>query len=720
MISEERNRLLDKEFSILNDFEPPSYEEWKALVENDLKGASFDKKLVTKTYENIDLQPIYTEPDFQKLIIINSLPGFDNLVRGNKIEGYFKNSWSINQEINIADAEKFNSTLLKAIQNGQNCVNLSFDSATISGIDADYAKPEFVGDFGLSISGIKSIGRALKNVDLENLPIYIEAGFNSLPILSLIFAYVKSENINIHKIKGKITSDPYAYLVKNGELNISLDFIFSSMKTAVEWTINNCPNLKSIEINTTHYRNCGANIVQELAYSISTLVEYVNAMIDKNTRIEDVFRSISFTFGIGPNYFLEIAKFRAARLLIKNIADAYGISEKIDINISAKTINYNQTKLDPYVNLLRATTESFSAILGGVESITTSPFDETIRKPDEFSRRIAKNTQIILKEESHLNQVIDAAGGSYFIESITEDLAKKAWELFQQIENDGGLLNLLKSGTIQKSIEEVHTKHKNDINKRKAVIVGTNMFADLKQKPLETKPFDHISFQKKRAEYLQKYRLNGTHKSHQQLLEKLNSIHLSASSEVIELMIEAYLKGATLGEINNSLTASKKEKIIIQKLVAKRASEDFEELRNLSLDYKNKNGYLPKIFLATMGTLKDYKVRADFSTGYFEIGGFDVIYPNGFANAEDAVNSAINSNAIAIVICSTDDNYPKFVPEICKFMKQKKSNMKIILAGYPKDQIEEYKKSGVDDFIYLGADVLKTLTSLMNNIGGEK
>ena len=712
---------LDKNLNLSSEFSPPTFEEWKAQVEKDLQGASYEKKLVTKTYEGIDLQPIYTKNDLEKSSFSGDLPGSDSFVRGHYSTGYHKKSWDVNQEIVLADAEEFNSALIEGLNNGQNCVNVSLDTATKFGMDADYASQDQVGDKGLSISAMSSMKRAFNNVDLTNLPLYADTGYNSIPFLSLINAHFEASNLDISKLDGAITADPIAHLAVFGELPVSINFLFDMMKNSIEWTSKCAPKVKSIGISTLPFVNSGANSVQELAFAISTAVYYINELQNRGVTPKVVMNNIQFTLGISTNYFMEIAKFRAIKVLLKNIASEFGIKdEELKLNIGSKSSTYNQTNLDPYVNLLRTTTQSFSAILGGVNSITTSPFDETVRTPDSFSRRIARNTQTILREESHLDQVIDAAGGSYYIESLTEEIAQKAWELFQQIEEDGGIFEGLKNGTIQSSIAEVDQLRVKDINKRKNVIVGTNMFADVNELKLKERKPDQIEFQKKRAQYLEKFRLNGSKEKHESVIEKLDIISSLNSADIIDTITEAYLLGTTIGEISSSLVSAHKDEIKIEKLNDKRASENFEKLRSKAFEYKTKHGTLPKVYLVNYGSLKEYKGRADFSKGFFEIGGFNVIDPNGSSSMEEIVNETINSGSPIAVICSSDAKYPEIVPNLVKDLKEKNPKIQVILAGYPKDQIEEHKKSGIDDFIFLGADAMTILTSLFTKIGGAK
>ncbi len=712
---------LDAELKLSDDFSPPSFEEWKKKVEVDLKGASFEKKLLTKTYEGITLNPIYTRKEVENSPFINSLPSYDNFVRGDSYSGYHKKAWSVNQEISIADTEEFNEALINALNNGQNCINISLDTATKDGIDADYSTSDKVGDKGLSISGIQSLTRVFKNIDLTKHEVRIHAGAVSISFLSLFNAYLKSQKINPADLKGSITADPLFELVQQGNLNLKRNFIFDSLKAAIDWAEENNVALKLIGVNTTPYVNSGANSIQEMAISLSTFVYYANQLIDKGVSPKTIFNRTEFTFGISTNYFMEISKFRAVKVLLSNIAEAYGVDEKdLNLNITAKSSEFYFTKLDPYVNMLRSTTQAFSAIVGGVDGLTVSPFDEVIRKSDTFSRRISRNTQTILREESHLDQVIDPAGGSYFIETLTEELANRAWKYFQEIEDNGGIVESLKQNKIQNEIDAVIAARNKDINKRKAVIVGTNMFADIKEKQLQIDNFDKEAFFKKRSEYLKQYRVTGSNEKHKEILTKLQSISDSFSKETINIMIDAYLQGATLGEIFSSLTSTQKGKVEITPLKIRRASEGFEELRNSALSYKDKTGELPKVYLANWGSIKDYKARADFSKGFFEVGGFEVIDPKGSTSVQEIVSDTIASETSVVTICSTDNNYETVVPELAKELKNKKSDIQIILAGFPKEKIEEYKNAGVDDFIFLGADAMEKLTNLLNKIGGIK
>lgn len=709
---------LDEKLDLQKDFNPPVFEEWREQVEKDLKGADFEKKLVTKTYEGISLQPIYTRKDTENLNYVNSFPGQTDCRRGTVASGYTADAWEICQEIQTGDAKEFNDALLNDLGRGQTAVNMQLDSATKLGKDADYADASQVGDKGLSISAIKSISRALKNVDLKITPVYINTGFSSLPFLTVLNAYLKNNNLNISYLTGSIEADPLSYLAEYGSLPVSLKDAFDELSVVTRYIISNSSNLKTVSVNTSVYSDAGASAVQELAFAMATAVEYLNSLCERGFTADEIASKFRFTFGIGTNHFMEIAKFRAAKILWANVLENFGAeASKVKMTIHGKSSAFFQTELDPYVNMLRTTTEAFSAVVGGVDSLHTNPFDESFNLPDTFSRRIARNTQIILKEESHLDSLIDPAGGSYFVEKLTDEIATAAWTLFRQIDENGGMAASLQSGFIQGIIKEVADARKKDYSKRKSVLVGTNMYANMKEEKIASRKTDPQIFHKKRSEYLQKYRVSGDQEKHSAILEKLQSLVGDHTTEAVNIATEAVLEGATIGEISSAFRASDETGISIEPLKIERAGKIFEDLRNASDNYLAKTGKRPQIFMANMGSLKQFKARADFSRGFFEIAGFEMLDNKGFSSAGEAVAAAVDSKAPAVIICSTDDTYPELVPPIVKGIKDADPAVAVILAGYPKEQVESHKASGVDEFIFLGADAYGILSGLMKKTG---
>ena len=361
------------------DFAHSTYDDWKKQVEKDLKGELFDKKLITNTYEEINLQPIYTSDDIKDLPQLNNFPGFDNYLRGSNVSGYNFRNWEIAQEYNQALPRDLNEALRSDLTRGLNSINIALDNPTKLGIDADQSKAGEVGRGGLSISGVKKMHVLFQDIDLRERPVNIACGFSSLPFTALFKAYTNEVRISLMNIKGSIISDPYDYLITHGSLPISLTQIFEEIKLSTELMIKSNSPIKTIGVSGLAHNNAGASAVQELAFTLATGKDYLDKMIERRLKIDDVAKRIKFTFSIGPFYFMEVAKLRAARMLWSKILEVYEAAEENrKMFIHAKTSEFNQTYFDPFVNSLRTTTEAFSAIVGGVDSLQTNAYDEVI------------------------------------------------------------------------------------------------------------------------------------------------------------------------------------------------------------------------------------------------------------------------------------------------------------------------------------------------------
>ncbi|MBN1632637.1 MAG: acyl-CoA mutase large subunit family protein [Ignavibacteria bacterium] len=698
---------LSEKLNLKQCFPEVSYDEWKKVVEKDLKGQPFDKKLITKTYDGIDLKPIYNKEDIENIPFTDSKPGLPNYVRGTNSYGYLKDIWGIHQEIPFTVPEEFNEVLTEAIEKGQNCIVINPDRVTLLNLPVKehYAHSDF-GD-GLSVISYRDFDKALKNIDLTKFPVFINAGFNNIPLLALFVAYLKKNKIDLKKISGGILADPYGCFVQYGNMPVSIEESFNHLAEATKWIEDNNVNLRTIGISALPYHNAGASVVQELAYAFSTAIDYINNLLDRGLNVNSVLSKIRFSFGIGSFYFMEISKLRAAKILWQKIAEQYGGNEKSQkIDILTVTSKYNQTARDPYVNMLRTTTEAFSAILGGADAIQTNPFDETFRLPDEFSMRIARNTQIILQEESHLHRLIDPAGGSYFIESLTSEIVVAVWKLFTEIQKNGGMLKALLKDIPQTETEKVHLQRIKDYAKRKSVIVGVNMYANLKETKTIEREQDFVNI------YL---KLFNEYKKERKNVDEVKLDKVFADKNIMDASEECAMAGGSREDISkNIFKTSEKRKIKPLKTV--RSSEIFEILRDVTDDIKDKTGKTPSVFLAAMGPVKQHKARADFSRGFLEVAGLNVIYEKGYESAKEAVSDAVKSGAKAIAVCSTDETYPELVPQISAEVKKQSPGMLIILAGYPKEQIETFKSSGIEEFIYMGADVYDTLNRILKRL----
>jgi methylmalonyl-CoA mutase len=366
--------------------------------------------------------------------------------------------------------------------------------------------------------------------------------------------------------------------------------------------------------------------------------------------------------------------------------------------------------------MLRTTMEAFSSVLGGCDSLHVGPFDDVIRPPDDFSRRSARNTQIVLQQEAKLARVVDPAGGSYYVEWLTEQLARKAWTQFQEIESAGGIFQALSAGTPQEQIEKVAASRMKNVATRRDVIVGTNMYPNATEKLLDLRPTDLKAVYEKRSKQIAEYRTSAANDAETSVLDKLTTILDSKDGDVLEACINAVLSGATLGEITRTLRSGDDKRPTVKPLKAFRLADRFETLRRKSDAYFAKNNARPKVFLANMGPLRQHKARADFSTSFVQVAGFETISPKGFTTVEEAAKAAVESGARIVVICSTDGTYPEIVPGLTEAIKSAKPETIVVLAGYPTEQIEAYKQAGVDDFIHVRANCLDLLTNLQSKV----
>ena len=678
-----------------------AYSQWRTVVEADLQGAPFDKKLVTRTFEGIALQPLYTRMDAAGMAHADAQPGSAPFARGYSSSGYTAGTWEISQEISGARALDFNCALLSDLMRGQNSVALSPDRAARNGQDPD-AAPASVGVDGVSIADGADLGVALKDVDLSALPVHIRAGVNPLPLAALYLTHAGKRGVAPTKLTGSLTGDPLGELAEQGALSTSLASAYDSLATWTQWAEKNAPALATVGVNGAAWLEAGGNAVQELAFAVAAGVEYVRALSERGLKPASIVPRMRFTFAVGPQFYVEISKFRAFRLIWSRVAQGFGLSaEQSKVRIHARTNRWNKTVLDPHVNMLRVTTEAFSAVLGGIDSLHISTFDEVLGGSDEISRRIARNVHTLLSEEFHAIAPVDPAGGSWLVEKTTDELARKAWALFQDVEKHGGLAAALREGYVQKLVATIAAEKDDAVSKRRLGLLGTNLFPNLKEKPIARPVVDLAALATARAAEI---------KGRRPVAQKVSANNFDA-------LVIAAQNGETVGQLAKLTSAAATE--TITPLAFKRAGEGFEALRAISAAFAKKTGARPKVFLAKIGPVKQHKPRADFSAGFFSVGGFEATGKEAFETAEAAAQAAAASGAPVVVLCSTDETYPTLVPAFATALKAAKPGIVAVLAGMPADAVttETYKKAGIDEFIHVRANVRELLAKLLKQIG---
>ena len=580
---------------LFDQFPPVTTKEWLDKINSDLKGADFNKKLVWKTNEGFDVKPFYRMEDVENLMYINTLPDQSPYLRGTKINN---NNWLIRQNIEVTNYSIANRKALTILMRG------------IDSLGFIISDPESINE--------KNFDLLLERIFLEGVELNFLTNGKAREIIDLIINYVNKSYSDPNKIRGAIEADPLSRLMLNGTLCIPPEEGFDYLASVVN-SAASLPHLRVIHLNASNFNNAGADIVQELAFGISMGNEYMAQLTQRGISSDMAASKIRFSFGTGSNYFPEIAKLRAARVLWSVVANGFQVAreENLKMDIHCVTSEWNKTVYDPYVNMLRTQTEAMSAILGGADSLTVEPFDKVFRHPDEFSERIARNQQLILKEEAYFDKVADPAAGSYYIENLTNLIAENAWKLFLEIEDQGGFLACLKSGFIQTKLSESGAKRKNDMATRKAILLGTNQYPNTQEKISETVDLKKL-FDKKLFE----------------------------------------------------------NELIVEPIQIFRGSEQYDKLR-IATDKATRR---PVVFLLPIGNPVMSKARSQFSANFFGCAGYQLIENQIFITVDDAVKQSVKSKSDIVVICSSDEEYPLIAPEI--FMKLKDKAI-IVVAGNP-------------------------------------
>ncbi|MEK5390825.1 methylmalonyl-CoA mutase family protein [Margalitia sp. FSL K6-0131] len=597
----------------------PSYtvDDWVTSVKNSLKNNTIDS-LYSETYENIRLKPLYSNEDLE-FTMVEQIPGANLRIRGFDSIGGQQPSWKVSQRIMNRNWDEVKTLLTRALANGQD--SLSFD--------VDY------------LSNMEEID--FSELDTQNIPLFLLTKKNFQLLLE------KALKIKTLAPDGVIATDPISCNLHQGELDADNPSILEKWGSQILLANQTLPSIKTILIDTTPYHNGGANAVQELAIALSEAVFYIEHMKHYGWQPSQTVKKLVYHFAIGGNFFMEIAKLRAFRALWTTIEKAYGLSSSEDrVAVSAETSTFTKTVLDPYVNMLRAGNEAFAAILGGIDYLHVSPYDEAFRENGEFSARIARNTQFILKEEAYLNKISDPAGGSYYIESLTNELIEKAWELFQKIDALGGIVEGLKSGWIQNEINQVLNNRLLDVEKRQQSVIGANVYAN---------PTEQISF------------IHGTPEK---------------------------------GDCN------------IIPIYPVRIAQALEKLRERADDLVS-NGKSLNAGLICLGSLKDYKPRADFVTGVLATGGIKTDWGHECTTLEDVKKYIEETKLPYYCICGTDDMYKEYGKRIGEWIHANYPSIHVEIAGrFSAEEMESYRSSGIAGSIYLHQNIVEKITSLLN------
>ena len=577
---------------LFTEFTAPTTQEWLDKIQVDLKGADFQKRLVWRTNEGFNVQPFYRREDLANLKTPDALPGEFPFVRGNKKDN---NEWYVRQNIAVEDPKEANAKALDILNKGIDSLGFRIKGSDVS---AEFIK-----------TLLKDIYCEIVDLNFRTCP------HHALELARIIDAYFTEKGFDKAKLSFTVGFDPIESILTKGK---DMSALLAEGPKIVE-ALKDYPKAHVMTVHTETLNNAGAYIVQELGYALAWGNEYLQQLVDAGVDVDLAARQMKFYMGVSENYFMEIAKFRAARLLWAQIVKQYEPKDDASckMTINATTSTYNQTLFDSYVNLLRSQTEAMSAALGGVHSMVVTPFDAPYEKATDFSERIARNQQLLIKEEAHFDRIVDASAGSYYIEHLTDALAQEGWKLFLKIEDEGGFLEACKKGIVQDDINATNVKRHGDAAKRKEFLLGTNQFPNFTEKS-----------EGKRA-----------------------------------VAGKACCHGGDDCEKP------------FKKLETTRLAADFEDLRIHTEETK-----VPTAFMLTIGNLAMRQARAQFSCNFLACAGYKVIDNLGFKTVEEGVDAALEAKADIVVICSSDDEYAEYAIPAFKYLN---GRAMFVVAGAP-------------------------------------
>ncbi len=701
---------------LLGDFPAPSLDQWQEEVVRLLKGASFEKAMFSTTIDGITQRPIYTRADTEKLDQRQTPPGTAPFLRGAEAPGCPAIRWDVAQELPFPDPGEFNRRLRHDLERGQTAVNLVLDDASASGLDADEAGDGLVGRGGTSVSTMDDLRRALDGLDLENTPLLIQTGPAAPSFAALLWALCGARGIDPARLSGAIGCDPLAELAAKGRLPMSLERAWDGQALLTRWAERVAPGLKTVLVQGCTWHEAGAGAAEELAFTMGSAVQALREAEKRGLEIEQAAGRFYFCFAVGTDFFTEIAKFRAARLLWSRIVGACGAGgSAAKLTFHARSSGWSSTLFDPHTNILRATTQAFAAIAGGCASLHLGPFDQRYGLPGELSRRLARNTQLILRHESHFDKVADPAGGSWYVETLTEQLAGKAWELFRELESAGGMAHALHLGRPQEIIAATAGKRRENLALRRDVLVGTNRYPDPGELPLD---YCHPDYEALEAQSRQRFRAlrRADDPARERALERLAAGAPEGGLPDLELMAGAAAEGVTLGELNRWFGSIGTAEQGVTPVSAGHGGDIFESLRSRVSRGTAGDGP-PRVLLAAMGPPAGYMARLEFTRSFYQIGGFEVLGDFSFDTTAQVVAAAGEHRPAAVCIVSRDDRYGELVPALAAGLLSADPGLVLHMAGGPPAGEAAFREAGVRRVITLRADVLLVLSELAEQAG---
>jgi len=701
---------------------------WKTLANKELKDKTIDS-LNWLTPEDITIKPLYTENDLENINHLNELPGLDSYSRGPRATMYAGRPWTVRQYAGFSTAEESNAFYRKNLEAGQKGISVAFDLPTHRGYDSDH--PRVLGDVGkagVAIDSVEDMKILFSNIPLDKMSVSMTMNGAVIPIMANFIVAAEEQGVAKSSLTGTIQNDILKEFMVRNTYIYPPEPSMRIVSDIIEYTSKEMPKFNSISISGYHMHEAGANLVQELAFTLADGKEYVKAALSKGMDIDAFAGRLSFFFAIGMNFFMEVAKLRAARILWSKIMKEFNPKKPSSslLRVHCQTSGVSLQEKDPYNNIVRTSYEALAASLGGTQSLHTNAFDEAMGLPTEFSSRIARNTQLIMQEELGITKVIDPLAGSYYVENLTNELTQKAWELIQEVENLGGMTEAVSAGLPKSRIEESAAKKQAAIDQGLEVIVGVNKYKPKDHENVEILNVDNISVRKSQIDRLNQIRATRDNNICQKKLKDLENICRNKSGNILEFAVDAARNRATVGEISSALEnvfgryrANNKTLTGVYKN-AYENDESFLKIQNKVELFEKNEGRRPRILVIKLGQDGHDRGAKVIATAFADI-GFDVDVGPLFQTPEEAAQDAVDNDVHIIGVSSQAAAHKTLVPILIDQLKKINGEEIIVVCGgvIPREDYDFLSDIGVRAIFGPGTNILDAANNLLDILLGN-
>jgi methylmalonyl-CoA mutase len=691
----------------------PSLDRWRELAAKELRGAD-PETLVWETPEGIPVKPLYTAADLEQLEAVGSLPGFEPFLRGVRATMYSNRPWTIRQYAGFSTAEESNAFYRRNLEAGQTGVSVAFDLATHRGYDSDH--PRVVGDVGkagVAIDSVEDMKILFDGIPLDKMTVSMTMNGAVLPVLAGYIVAAEEQGVAPEQLAGTIQNDILKEFMVRNTYIYPPEPSMRIVADIIEYTAKNMPKFNSISISGYHMQEAGATAVQELGFTLADGLEYVRAAIDRGLDIDAFAGRLSFFFAIGMDFFMEVAKLRAARLLWARIIRQFDPKQpgSIMLRTHCQTSGVSLTEQDPYNNIVRTAYEALAAVLGGTQSLHTNSFDEAIALPSEAAARVARNTQLILAEETGVTHVVDPLGGSYYVEALTASLAAEAWKLIEEVEGLGGMTKAVESGMPKLRIEESSARRQAAIDRGEETIVGVNKYRTSDTTAVDVRDIDNTEVRRQQIARLETLRANRDPKRVEAALDALSK-GAAGDANLLELSVEASRARCTVGEISDALErVFTRHRAVIRSITgvyggAYGDSGELADVRAAVDDFATAEGRRPRILVAKLGQDGHDRGAKVIATAFADL-GFDVDVGPLFQTPAEAARDAIENDVHLVGVSSQAAGHMTLVPElVAELAKQGGREILVVVGGViPAQDYEPLRRAGVSAIFGPGTNI---------------